>query len=187
MPAGGRTVDTASAGFGIAERPELGPEHAAGLEGLQLLGLAVPFVALADVDVGRDRGVSWARARGRSRRRGGARRRSPAARSRCASGTGAASAGSRRGRRATWVRISVPRSITRPIRLQPLAEPDAVDDRRRRRERAANLPGLHARSERRVTFRVERLGVGHPAGHPEDDDGVGPGLADPPVDVVLGR
>ena len=57
--------------------------------------------------------------------------------------------------------------------LEPLRELDVVDLRVDGREGAEHVLDRHARRERRVALRVERLGARHPAGHPEDDDGVG--------------
>jgi len=56
---------------------------------------------------------------------------------------------------------------------EPRADPDAVDRRRDRRKGADHVGDGEPRLERRVAFRVERVGGGHPAGHPQDDDRVG--------------
>ena len=44
-----------------------------------------------------------------------------------------------------------------------------------RRKRAEDLLDRHARLERRVALRIERLGLRHAAGHPQHDDGIGRG------------
>ena len=57
--------------------------------------------------------------------------------------------------------------------LEPLRELDVIDGRVDRRERAEHVADRHARRERRVALRIERLGLRHAAGHPQHDDRVG--------------
>ncbi len=57
--------------------------------------------------------------------------------------------------------------------LQPLRDLDVIDGRIDRRKRAQHALGPHARLERRVAFRIEGLGLSHPASHPQHDDRVG--------------
>src|SRR3954469_14793597 len=57
--------------------------------------------------------------------------------------------------------------------LQSLREFDVVDRRIDRWKRTEHVGDVHAGSERRVALRIERFGLGHAAGHPQDDDGVG--------------
>ena len=71
------------------------------------------------------------------------------------------------------VRITVPRSITLAICSRPsvnLMLSTAVSI-------AGNVLStcsiVHARRERRVALRIERLGLRHAAGHPQHDHGVG--------------
>ena len=57
--------------------------------------------------------------------------------------------------------------------LEPGGELDVVDRGVDRRERAQDVLDVDARLERRVPLRVEGFGLGHAAGHPEHDDGIG--------------
>ena len=57
--------------------------------------------------------------------------------------------------------------------LEPGGELDVVDRRVDRRERAEDVLDVDAGLERRVPLRVEGFGLGHAAGHPEHDHGVG--------------
>ena len=59
--------------------------------------------------------------------------------------------------------------------LQALGELDSIDDRRNRRKRAENGRGLHPLLVGNIALGVKRLGRGHAAGHPEDDQPVGGG------------
>lgn len=59
--------------------------------------------------------------------------------------------------------------------FKALGEFDIVDDGIDLREGAEDLVGFDAAFEGGVTFRIERFSVGHAAGHPENDDGVGRG------------
>ena len=61
--------------------------------------------------------------------------------------------------------------------LEALCEPDVVHRRRDAGERTQHLVDSHARLERRVALRIERLGLRHAAGHPQHDHGVGRRLA----------
>jgi hypothetical protein len=60
--------------------------------------------------------------------------------------------------------------------LEPRRELDVIDRRVDRRKRAEHLIGPHARRERGVALRIEGLGLGHAAGHPQHDDRIGAGL-----------
>ena len=60
--------------------------------------------------------------------------------------------------------------------FQALREFDVVHGGVDRRERGQDLVGRQAGFVRRVALGIERLGVRHAAGHPEDDDGVGGGF-----------
>ena len=157
---------------GDAEGAVLAAQSAAGLEGLEFLRLAIAIVALADVDEGGQGGIPRPFGLG-----------NPSAQVR---------SGHRLRRFITGVpMVLVPRVENLPhvaghVRadqraavedgsdlLEPLRNADIVDDRRDRRKRAQHLVGGEPLFKRRVAFRVERLGVGHAAGHPQDDEAVG--------------
>ena len=57
--------------------------------------------------------------------------------------------------------------------LETLSELDLIDGRVDGRKRAEDPLDRHARRERRVRLGIERLGLRHAAGHPEEDHGVG--------------
>ena len=158
---------------GDAERAVLAAEEAGGREGLQLLALA-DVEALSDVDERRHGGVARAERAGDDRaevRRGDRLRR----------------------RVARVPMVLVPRvedeaEIACPVgaderpaiddgaqALEPCRELDVIDGGVDRGEGAEHLIGLQAARERRVALRVERLRVGHAAGHPQDDERVGGG------------
>ena len=61
--------------------------------------------------------------------------------------------------------------------FQPLRELDVVDGGVDRRERAQHVLDVHARLERRIALRIERFGLRHAAGHPENDHRIGRRLA----------
>ena len=57
--------------------------------------------------------------------------------------------------------------------FQPLADLDVVNRRIDRGKGAQDFVGFEPLLKRRVALRIPRLGVRHPAGHPENDDRVG--------------
>ena len=75
-------------------------------------------------------------------------------------------------------RMSVPMIHHARDLLEPLRELDVVHRGVDGRERAEHVLDRHARRERRVALRIERLGLRHAARHPEHDDRVGGGASD---------
>ena len=73
------------------------------------------------------------------------------------------------------MRMTVPRSITLRDLLEALRELDVVDRVSNRGNVLSTSLDVHARRERRVALRIERLGLRHAARHPQHDDGVGGG------------
>ena len=157
--------------IGHAERTVLAAEEAGGGERLQLFAFA-DVETLADVDERRYRRIARAERprddRAQVRRRDRLRRR--------VAGVPLV----------LMTRVQDESEITGRVRanqraaihhvrdtLQTLRDLDVIDSRVDRREGAQHLLRLEAHLERRIALRIERLGVRHPAGHPEDDHGIG--------------
>ena len=77
-------------------------------------------------------------------------------------------------------RMTVPLSITLATFSSPCVNLMWSTLVSMRRERAQHVLDRHARRERRVALRVERLGAGHAARHPQHDHRVGGGLRPAP-------
>ena len=157
---------------GEIHRPELAPEEAGGGEGLDLLVLADPFQTLADVDKRRHGGIARpedARHPGADVRAGDRLRRHVA---------GVPVILMARVEDAPQVGLNVradERAAIEDARdpFEPLADLHAVDRGGDRRKGADAVGDREPLFKRLVLLRVEIVGGRHPAGHPEDDDGVG--------------
>ena len=159
-------------GEGEIHRAKLAPEEAGRGEGLDLLVLADPFQTLADVDKRRHGGIARpedARHPGADVRAGDRLRRHVA---------GVPVILMARVEDAPQVGLNVradERAAIEDARdpFEPRADLHAVDRGGDRRKGADAVGDREPLFKRLVLLRVEIVGGRHPAGHPEDDDGVG--------------